>query len=86
MQWLKDNEVGCSTLSLLLPLGMGGEIWVPTNLYFLRCMIKEFIMFFYSLLYLFKIYFMLMDKNWFESFKGIEVKFHTEVFYYKLFD
>ena len=47
----------------IIPLGMGGGIWVSTNLYFLCCMIKEFILFFYSLLYLFKVYFILMDKT-----------------------
>ena len=45
------------------PLGMGGGIWVPTNLYFLCRMNKEYILFFYSHLYLFKVYFILMYRS-----------------------
>ena len=57
----------CLIVSLVLlslfPLGTGGGIWVPTNMYFLCRMNKEYILFFYSHLYLFKVYFILMYRS-----------------------
>ena len=60
---LTDYKIDVHGILLVADLARVVGYGLPINLYSLCCMIKEFILFFYSLLYLFKVYFILMDKT-----------------------
>ena len=63
MLLLTDYKIDVHGILLVADLARVVGYGLPINLYSLCCMIKEFILFFYSLLYLFKVYFILMDKT-----------------------